>query len=286
MSSHFISALKLATSTIDGIVDSSVEPNIETILAGGDSLQWNTWASIESHRPQARFTTVKIGNAITTLGLAALAITESPLEIYTVLATHKGDRAATGDKINVTDAIVVPMTLEAAIGGAPTLSYGVFMGKEDGTAPYAVTTAQTIPTGLTVDELWRIGDVDVNSSSIGPVIGWTIDFGYQVEQDIDPESLYPTLVIVKLGQPRITIRTKSPTAIDDITLAGSSNVVALTLQARTIGGGIAATGHKVFSTHQNVVHVNSLGGSHGERAITEITCEPVFDGTNNPVTVA
>jgi len=285
MSLHFIQALKLNTTTLDGMQEQEIDPGIEEFLASGDSRAFNTLATINRQWPKVPFTTLKIANAMTLFGIDGYEISANPLECYTVEADHAATRKTTGEKINVTAGIVVPTQLSVKNEPGATLAYTAFGGAEDGTIPFAATSAQTVPIGLDIDELFRAGDVTINSVSVGPVSGYTIDFGIEVEVQIDPTTAFPTLVYIKKHAPKITILSQKATSLVQMGVSGNDDLVSLSLLKCESAGTIAATGHKTFATHKNFVRVGKLGGSHNEPAETEIVVDCLYDGTNAPITV-
>jgi len=286
MGAHTIACLKRGETLIDGIQESGVSPGLTHFLIGGDNSAYNRMVSINEQRPTARFTTVKVAAAITALGLTGLAIGATPLEIWFNDFDNEGSRKTTGEKINVTGGIVAPRTLDAEQGAIARIAYELVMAESDGTVPFTATSAQTVPTGADVDESFRLGDVTVYGASIGPVLGVSIDWGFVIKTIMGNDSIFPVLVAIEHVQPRITIRTLKPEALVAVGASGTDDLWEIELLANEQGGGLAGVGDKVFSTHLNHSHVESLSGTYRGEAVTTIMVEPIFDGTNAPITVA
>jgi len=287
MATHLITALKQGATVIDGIVDSRINPGIELFIAGADSQKYNHYLCVNEARPVASFTTLKIAAAITQFGIDGAAISATPLDLYTVDSEAAGSRGSTGEKVSITKGLIVPRQLVAVQGQWATITYDVFMGGTTAdAAPFAVTSDQTSPTGIALDELFTLGEVKLNSADIGPCQNYTLDFGFAVDQVMADGKVYPVQVYWRVQQPIITATTLLPEALATITVPGTSNTMTFQLQKCLEGGTRAGSGHKTFTTNENYVHVETFGGSHNDLAHTEINCVPCCDGTNAPIVVS
>jgi len=283
---HFVQALKLDTATLGGIQALAVNPGIEPFLVQADSKPSAQMAGIDTQKPMLPFMSAHIGVLNTLFGIDGYHVNTKPLEAYTVLGAQGAGRAATGEKINITEAIVVPRTLSAAIRPPATISYDVAMCEADGTVPFSVTSGQTVPTP-TVSEAFRAGDVTVAASSVGPITSWSIDFGIQLVYDIDPATGFPKMVSIQRHNPRISIETKKPGALVQLGVSGTDDVVSLTLLKAAHGAAFAGSGDLTLACTKNFVYVEELGGQDGDDgAITRINVICVWDGTNAPITVS
>lgn len=282
--SHYITALKLGATLIDGIQDSDIDPGIEHSLHKSDGMAWNTMVVLDASDPKISFASKKIDALLSVFGLDGYKISATPLDAYTIGADLGGSLLTTGEKISMTSGVVVPMRLSASQKPGATLQYQAFGAKSDGAAPWTVTSAQTAPTGMLLDELFRSGDVTIGGASIGPVAGFDIAWTNVVPQDRG-DGMFPMMVNVETLQPVITVRSRKVTAAAQVTLAGSASVMVLNLLECTAGTGLSAAG-PVLTTHLNAVFVSKLSGSQTDKAVTEITCVPVYDGTNSPITIS
>ena len=279
-----IACAKLGLVIIDGIQSSRLTPGLVEILSRGDGAPFDSHVSIERIEPRAEFTTKQIANAITALGLAhGTVVAATPLEIWTQLIAEQGTRAVTGTKLNITDAVTFPMAINAVKGQDAVITYGVAMAKSTGVAPYGVTDAQTVPTTALLDAVYRLGDVTINTS-MSPVKSINIDFGYQARFQ-HGEGIWPILCYIEQSQPLITIETELPTALSTLTVSGSDDIIGFTLAKRAQGGGLAGSGDLVFATHVQLVMPDGFSGGLDDLVVTSIRCRPVFDGTNNPITL-
>lgn len=286
MSGAYIGRVSYNTTTIAGITSGEVSPNVSVSHGQSDGEAYPRMVVFDAAKPAATFTTLRIADAITALGLTGLELGTYPLNLYTVLAAHGGMRASTGTKFSFLKGIVVPMRIEATQKGDASIQYQVFAGAADGSAPYTITDGQTLPLVSTdnLDILYRAGDVTVDGTSVGTVLGFTIDFGVTVRQEIG-DGPWPNLVTIETYRPTITIRSRKPGAAAQITTSGDDGIVVMTLAAFSNGGGLTSASDLGLTTHVNYVHVSRLSGSNSEFVTTEITATPVYDGTNAPITV-
>jgi len=287
MASHYIKCLKLDTTYLDGIQNFNLDPGVALALLSGDSAPYNTYATIDRIRPVLPFSSVHVAEHHTLFGIDGYEISANPLEAWCVDADHATTRKATGEKINITKGLVIPRSLSAGLAPPAIITYAAIIGGEDGAAAYAVTSAQTVPTAADLSEAFRAGDCEINSSSVGPIVSWNIDFGFEISYDWDlGQGVWPVMVSIDRHNPVITIRTKMPTALATVSVDGSALLVTCKLLKCAAGGGLAGANDLTFSTHENFITVTALGGSTGDKAETEIRAECLYDGANAPITVA
>ena len=284
---HQITALKQSTTVIDGIVNGSISPGLELFLGRSDSLKYATAVAIAQQRPAAQFGSLKIAAMNTLFGIDGQAISATPLDFYTVVRTTGGSFLTTGEKISVNKGIIVPRTLSVRQGTPAVITYAVIMGGTAAdAAPFSTLSAQTAPVGMTVDEAFFLGAVTKGSGDLLEIVGWDIDFGFQIDVQMCDGWQFPACVAWSVQQPTIRILSQESTALVAVTVDGDDDTVTLKLLKFLEGGFRAGTGDLTFSTHENIMHVESLGGNSGDDAETAIVVVPVFDGTNAPITVA
>lgn len=286
---HYIHVVKVGSTFVQGIVNSEVRPEITPFLEGGDGYAYNTWVSKNEQKPIARFTTIKLAEALAAFGTGPTAISANALELWTNYAAEGGTRHATqGHKLAISKGMIVPERLELQQGQAARITYAVYAGGAAADAnPLDVTVDATLPGGSTVvDELYSLGPCTYGGAAIEMVQSAMIDFGFEVQQTMGDGCIFPISIHARLKQPRIeivTLNAWNATVIE----AGGDGAVVITARVRTSGGGYGTTtASKTFTTAVEFVHADSVGGQFGQPVQTRIICHPVWNGATSPVVAA
>jgi|GEM_PF-4606283 len=259
---HQIHCLRVSTTLYDGIVDSALSPNIAETLQGGDGSLYNTFAATLGAAPALRFTSVKVAQNRALSGAAGAAI-GTAVEAFLVEEEAFGTRKSTGQKLALSNGVIVPRTISADQGGVARLAQEIVLGgAAAGGAPYSFTADQTVPTAATVDELFTLGPITVDGTSIGGVQSLSFDFGVGLSAVQSDGQTYPRLVAVNAVAPRLTFDTNNIGLLlsSDPSLGGLGSLelnagdaepvaVAAYLAELTEGGVIGSTGEKITCSY-------------------------------------
>ncbi len=82
MSVHVLGVVNHGATLLDGVQNSSLDPSVENIIAGGDGKVYNDFIAVGESKPVASAETVKIGTWLAHTGVSGLSIGASALELY------------------------------------------------------------------------------------------------------------------------------------------------------------------------------------------------------------
>jgi len=254
-------AVKLHTKTaqaggavhVPGIQDVSLDPQLQTVVRGGDGSAYNTHGSLASGSPSARFTTLALKTLLDQCGVTGMLVDADGTHPGVVLFGQKfaagGMRqaAASGDHISLTlaNGLAVPRTLRADHQGDATLAIEVFAIKSGDTDPVEPSAAASLDadTYPSISAVWTIGKVVFDSTTIAGVRRLECDFGLQVLTESADDDVYPTLVTIRTIQPTLTLASVHADVLSTLTKHGkeyTAEQVLLYLKKRDEGGRLVA----------------------------------------------
>lgn len=284
---HTISAVKIGATVLDGITDSKISTNVEELLVGTDGRPFIDGVGVVQQGPSASFSTVKLAAALGIFGALQKKLdATTQAELYLTEIEDYGTRKATGVKATFGKGLVIPRTLSASQGREATLGIDVFGAGDGANCPLAFTSGQTVPTNLSTDELFTLGEFLVNGASIGEVQDASVTFGVQEKLAYGSGHVFPYAIWVVDYRPVITATVVSAGPISTLGVSGVANTASIQFKKFNQPGMPGATGAITVSTHASRVRVTEVGGSHGGEVTSQITVTPIYDGTNHPLTVA
>lgn len=201
-------------------------------------------------------------------------------------------KGTTGTKYKFTYGLLVPETLEAENDAAATLTVRAHGRSNDGsTAPVAITTAQTLPT-FSAGNMFSLGRCEYNGSNITWAQRISINFGLEVRRMKGDGATYSSKLVVVGVRPSITLSVADTTLAATLTLLGTrvSSATHIHFRAWDAAGTRAATN---ATSHINLAieGTNSLvmpvevRTNVKDTALQDITYRPIWNGTNELVTV-
>lgn len=287
MGTELIQCLQLNSTKYDGIVDMRFDPGLDVQKEGSDSNPRAQIATAIPKRPRLEWTTKKVSAHNTLFGIDGYAVSANALEAYGVTAAAgSSPRGTTGNKINVTNGVVVPMRLTADMTTAQ-IAYACYCGGIGaGTVPYTVTTGQTVPTGPTLSEAFALGAITRAGSAIGGVTSCNIDFGFAVTQQMDPGKEYPVLVYILTHEPVISIGAMDDSLLNALTPAGSGDAIVITLKKKAAAGAYSGSGDITLTTNLEYVAMSNWAGTHNNPAEASVDVHCLWDTVNAPIVVS
>ena len=295
---HTISSVKHGSTVINGIASSGFSPGlVELALNGSGKVDVGFVAALGA-APELSFSTTAVSSALALFQtgsnpLNGIAITGSNFLFYYEKIANQGTRSAgsTHVKATVAEGMVIPMSIEASHYGAAMASYRVVCTSADGTtAPIAFAASQALDAGIAnAAELFTLGSVAVNGTTLDGVASVSINFGNNVEVSGGDGNPYPEFVAITTRRPSITFST---TNLDDFVswgllgaAQGASDSV-VTLQSVSNDGTLTGSGDKTFTVDAGRISYRDLSGADGSRIGGSVTITPRYDGTNEVIVIA
>lgn len=290
-------AIKLHTETaqsggavyVDGIKEVGVSSALASALEGSDGAAYNTFASLVSGGPTARFSTTDLKVLMDECSAYMLVDAGvNPGVVFYFQAYAQGaTRSASGAMtVTVANGVLVLRQLELSHQQPAMLSAELIARQDGATAPLAVATSQSLPAVYPATSvLWTLGKVDFNGTQIEGVESVSVDFGVDVLAEGSDSDVYPTFVAVRKVQPKITIRGAHVDVLATLTVDGAqytAGQIVLYARKRSEGGTFVADGtaeHVSLTLGKCRVDWNSVDGDPKK---IDLTLSPYYTAGGSP----
>jgi len=286
MNKYTISAIKHATTVINGITDYSLASGVQQLILSGSGEVDPGFVGLGKINPRFTWTTTQIKTALANLGgIAGIVIATSNFNFWLQKITEAVSRAGNvHEKIAVIQGLLIPQTLTVNDGGLATISYLTIPTSADGTtSPFSRTGTQALDDNQgEATEAYTLGEITLNGAALDGVQSMTLNFGLAV--DISGGKMYPTDVAIVKRNPSITINCLD---IDETFAAAGWGLVGQAQDASdsvinlddVLEGGIRGTTPITITIDEGNMHFENITGSDGGRLGTAITLTPTYDGT-------
>lgn len=152
--------------------------------------------------------------------------------IFYTKKEEQGDRTtgSTHLKVSPSLALIVPRQLTAEHGAEARITYELIGISADGkTIGWPYTNNVALPTPLPAFEKFTLGPVFIDDVMMDSNIGFTWDFGLEVEAVSSHHAVLPMSVNIKTRMPRGTVRTLDMTSLATYGISGGQPAVDLYL---------------------------------------------------------
>ncbi len=288
-----LSAVVLPGGTIGQIVDQDYQAGLEEMIESGSGSVDPEFIAVAEAKPMLSFTSTAIATALGIAGLDAYEIS-SATDFYFKKRAFAGVTAtgAVHLRMRLTKGMLCPKSVEASQGKDPAkIAYDLYPVSTDGiTAPLEISTGQAIPDEGLVSELFTVGPVGLNASTLQAVQSVKWDFGMDLEHVASDGHAYATYAGINSRRPKCSIEGLDLTALDTFGLDG----LALT-SFKTYLRKIAQNSTRVAEgTAQHIKLSGTTGmllprgakGSHGKPLSGEWNICPGYDGASAIVAIS
>ncbi|EMI47382.1 hypothetical protein [Rhodopirellula sp. SWK7] len=271
---------------IGAIISQSIDPGIQVqsdVAAGFVKPQYG---EIVSANGIASLSSYDIAGLLAIVGVEGVCIGEDGFVLNFASWDACGAIASSGHIArSIAKGFVFPDTLTLQHGSRGNLSVRVAAFREGSNDPITTGVA-TLPTGATDELGYHLGPVTIAGLTFTRNTTVTINFGIEVEPEIDSGDTYPLSLRIKKIQPVIDVTTKDLTQFGDaaIPIGGvrathaNSSVVA---RKRVIGTGTYATGGSHLEmTFDGVAQIGTTEGSGNDAATMAARITTLDDKTN------
>lgn len=221
-------------------------------------------------------------SVLSSFGIAGAQITT--MDAWLQQLVKHGTRNATSKKLTIATGICVPRTLTVAQGQPAELALEAIALSSDGTtAPVAAGTGTMAANPTPV--LHTLGPVSLNGQAYD-VISMTIDFGIGLLVEASEGNVYPDYATIIARTPSISVVGKdvdlrTAVGFDGLAQGATDSLFhlrKLDQNGKRVANNVAE--HIKFTIDDGMISAQAINAPHGERALTEITIVPVYDGTN------
>lgn len=275
---------------IDQLSTFSVSAGIAELLEGSDGLVDPSYTAVREQRPSITFDTSAIATVLAQIGIAGLAVTadadEYGADFYFQLIAEGGTRTAGANhrRLRMPQGIIVPRRLSAAQGGNAVLSLEALPTYDETNNPLVLATSQSLVGSPSVGELFTVGPVIVNGTTVGDVMGIDIDFGIDVRTETSDGLVWPTYCYIAARQPLITVRCRDVSLLNTLGITGTAQSATdsvIWFRKRAEGGTLTAdttAQHISVTIDEGRIEVSRISGNVPLEV--ELRIRPTYDGSN------
>ena len=302
-----------AEAIIGGITDSAVHLGTKVGGEASSGEYYRRHVAVYGLDPAASFVSMAIAKCMGSssgqaglgiLGRAINATANAGLQMY--LQKHaRGSTRTAGSahrKYTMSQGILVPHRLTCEQGGNASITYGGVITWDGSNNPVLIADAEALPAGLVDNERFTLGPIQIGNGSrqitLDAYDSLVIEFNVLVRTKSAEGALYPGFVSIGFGDPRVTMRGVNAKWLDNelgsltqVPMLGQALTHANTifyLKKRAVGATFVPNGtaeHIKFSVDGIAVVDPAFEASQDEDAVTTLTLDTRYDGSNAPLAV-
>jgi hypothetical protein len=283
-----------AAITVDGILDKSLSSGLQSRLEGSDGGVYSTFSALIRGAPSIAFTTSDIKTFMDEMSADMILLVDSDGTHPGIVAYFQqylagGTRVALGtvqhESATIATGICFPKGIRVSQDSDMTVSAEVYGTNSAGVNPVAIAIT-ALPTVYPTVVRWGLGKVMLNSTEVGGLQDFSIDFGISPIFDFASSSLYPLQAFIRTIQPTITVTCTQANIIEALTVNGAyytASQVVLYGKKRAEGGTFVAdvtAEHIKFTLNKCRVDWERVAGD--PKAVT-LRIQPYYTAAGSPV---
>ena len=284
---------------IDGVETANAETGLTRVSLEAGGQPYPSFVATVESKPMIPLTVSDIktllDNVSITAGFAFPQTTVyTTVDMWFTKLAQGGVRAGSSAhlRVRMNEGMAVINTISASQGAHATADVTIYPTYDGTNVPFAYTASQSLPHTPSVDELFTLGPVKINGTTLTNVTSWRIEFNPSVIVPMSDGDLYPTYVGIMTMRPRITITTTDVAVLNTYTLTGTAQTSSETSvwlrKLNKHGTQVAdATEENIqfsLSSSQGQIYTTTAGGSNNESSTATIIIGPTV-GTNPILTV-
>ena len=299
---HTLYACNIAPTTvadaifIDQVANQSIDPGIQEILSSGDGQVDPTHVATMQQAPRISFSTSKLATLLAEATSAFLLnglkidsdVTYDGAEFWFQKIAEGGTRTAGANhiKMTVNEGLLLPRAITAAQGGIASIGLDTIITYDGTNNPIVIATGQALEGAPSISELFTLGPVSLNGTTINGVQSVSIDPGLVEIVQFGDGQVWPTFVGIMQRQPLITLTTLDVAAFNTFGLSGTAQSATdsvVYLRKIAEGGTRVADDtaeHIKFSIDDGKIIPRAIAGANGAPQMMQLELRPTWDGTN------
>lgn len=276
---------------LDGIKSSSSSIGAQLLMSKAAGQADNTHVAIIEQRPTITWTTTDISTALNGFGISGVGVVSgavSSVDMFLTKMSEGGVRASgsVNGRIRAVQGLIVPRQITVSQGQAAELTCELIVTYDGTNNPLAYSFSQALPHTPSIDELFTMGPISFNGTTLAGCQSLTIDFGINVATLASCGNVYPTFAGIASRDPYIEVSLYEADYTNTFGLNGtaqSSTDSTVYLAKIDENGTRVADGtaeHIKFTLDDGLITVSEVGGSNNEPSLVTIRHTTTYDGSN------
>ncbi len=276
---------------LDQVQNFAVNTAVNHAIMASDGAVDPTYVSVMNQAPGVSFTSTAIATILAACGINGAVIdsdVDDPgLLCYFQKMSEGGTRAAGSNHILMTinEGLLVPVTINAAQDSPATIDMAATISYDGTNDPIVIADSQALVGSPAVGELFTVGPVSINGTTLEGIQSTTINFGIQVIAQGGDGAVWPTYVAIMSRRPSITLRTTDVSSLSTFGLTGAAQGASdslVYLRKLSEGGTRVADNvaeHISFSIDEGMINVTNANVAQDSPAMADVTITPTYDGS-------
>ena len=276
---------------LDQISNFRCSPEIARVVLAADGSVDPTYVAVMSQVPKVRFTSTALATILGACGISGAIIdsdaTYPGLECWFQKMAEGGVRASGAShlKLTVNEGILVPITIRAGMDEPASIDLEATCSYDGSNDPIVIADSQSLSGSPAVGELFTVGPVKINGTTLEGIQDATIDLGIQVLAQRGDGQVWPTYVAIMSRRPSIRVRTTDVVSLDTFGLSGAAQGATdsvVYFRKVSEGGTRVADGtaeHISLTIDEGHISVEDVTAGQDGPGMSEVLVTPTYDET-------
>ncbi len=276
---------------LDQVQNFECSPAIAKTVQASDGAVDPTYVAVMSQSPRITFGSTALATILGSCGISGAVIdadgTYPGLVCWFQKMAEGGVRASGSNHLKLTakEGILVPRSISAGMDGPATMTLEAVLTYDGTNDPIVIADSQALSGSPAVGELFTVGPVSINGTTLEGIQSIEIDFGIQVTVQGGDGQVWPTYCAIMSRGPSIRVRTTDVSSLSTFGLTGTAQGATdsvVYLRKVDEGGTRVADGtaqHLSFTVDEGHISVEGANVSQDGAAMADVTITPTYDGT-------
>lgn len=276
---------------LDGVRSSSASPGAQLLIERAAGQADPTHISIISQTPTITWTTTDIATAIGSIGISGASVLSgaiTSLDMFLTKMQEGGVRASgsVNGRIRAVQGLILPRQITVSQGQAAEMTCEFIATYDGSNNPFAYSFSTALPHTPSIDELFTMGPISFNGTTLAGCQSLTIDFGLSEATLASCGEVFPTFAGIATREPFIEVSLLEADYTNTFGISGtaqSSTDSVVYLQKISENGTRVADGtaeHISITLDDGLITVNEVGGSNNDPAMVVLRHTASYDGSN------
>lgn len=288
---HVVYAVTQGSSVVlDEIVASDINLQSRMGGEGADGGIETLMLHLDEQKPEVNVTSLAIARALALTGISALPVTSTPLDFWLQRMEQDAVRSSGANhyRVRMTVGFLVPQRLRVEQSGIAQIELKAGARYNGSANPLILTGATALVGTPAADQQFTLGPVMINGVQVPNVVGWELDFGLELYNQVTDGNIWPTFqaVLARMNS-RLTVRTREAVALSTFglvgTAQGATDSIAYLRKKNVDGTGNVADAtaeHIAISMAAGHIRVENTRSQFPQPYESEIILTPRYNGTD------
>jgi len=283
---------------LDGVETVSPAPTLTEVMLEPAGLPDMAFIAMLASNPVVNARVNDIKTALSSIAMDGLKFPQTTVittvTFYFTKVDERGTRATGANHFSVAlnEGLITPNEITAAHGAHATMSITAHPTYDGTNAPFVYSNTASIPHTPILDELFKLGPIKINGTTLDGVTNLSLDFGIELIKESSGGEPYPTFVAIQRRRPRFTITTRQLPSLNTFGLTGTAQTATdsvIYLRKITENGveeADASAVHISFTIDDGMIWTSEGSADNNDPGSATVILQPSYDGTNPIIAIS